>query len=425
MGSVVRPNSAASPFKVLVVGGSYAGLATALNLSDLCQGRDARGGWGVENPCKTIIHTDITIVDERDGFYNVIGSPLVFASTDYAKKAWVPYGDVPALQDASHIQMVQGSVTNIDLAAKKAMVKQANSSVPVTFDYDFVVVASGLRRIFPVVPQSLDKDSYLAEITPHVQAVSSAQNGVLVVGGGAVGLEMAAELKFAQPQVKVTLAHSRARLLSSEPLDEVVGAKVLEMLQEQGIEVLLEHRLQETRPVAGQPAVKEVVFSNGQTLRVNNVIMALSNNRPTTTFLPTEAVNEDGYVKIQPSLFFPETVPNADSALAAGDTVAWSGVKRFGRAIHQAHYAACNIHQRMQQILFDKTPEYLILDPVPPMIGIAVGSDAISYINGGELESGKAVVENFFGDDLGLSICWKYLGLEKTSKDFKGEAKKE
>lgn len=57
----------------------------------------------------------------------------------------------------------------------------------------------------------------------------------------------------------------------------------------------------------------------------------------------------------------------------------------------------------MQQILFDKTPEFLILDPVPPMIGISIGSDAISYINGGELESGKAVVENFFGDDLGFS----------------------
>lgn len=111
---------------------------------------------------------------------------------------------------------------------------------------------------------------------------------------------MAAELKHAQPQTKVTLAHSRASLLSSEPLDDLVAVKVLEVLKEQGVEVLLESRLQETRLVAGQPDVSEVVFSNGHILRANSVIMALSQSKPTTTFLPSEAVTEDGYVKIQP-----------------------------------------------------------------------------------------------------------------------------
>lgn len=72
MGSVVRSNTVASPFKVLVVGGSYAGLAAALNLSDLCQGKNARGGYGAVNSCKTSIHVDITIVDERDGFCKLL-----------------------------------------------------------------------------------------------------------------------------------------------------------------------------------------------------------------------------------------------------------------------------------------------------------------------------------------------------------------
>ena len=34
---------------------------------------------------------------------------------------------------------------------------------------------------------------------------------------------MAAELKATQPHVKVTLAHSRDKLLSAEPLPRVVG----------------------------------------------------------------------------------------------------------------------------------------------------------------------------------------------------------
>lgn len=42
MGSTLRTNDASTPFKVLVVGGSYCGLAAAFNLSDLCTGKAAR-----------------------------------------------------------------------------------------------------------------------------------------------------------------------------------------------------------------------------------------------------------------------------------------------------------------------------------------------------------------------------------------------
>jgi len=44
--------------------------------------------------------------------------------------------------------------------------------------------------------------------------------GVVVIGGGAVGVEIATELKVVMPDLKVTLVHSRNRLLSSEPLPD-------------------------------------------------------------------------------------------------------------------------------------------------------------------------------------------------------------
>lgn len=57
------------PFKVLIVGGSYAGLAATLNLVDLCHGRKCRfnqaeNDQGPENK----IPVQVTIVDERDGY---------------------------------------------------------------------------------------------------------------------------------------------------------------------------------------------------------------------------------------------------------------------------------------------------------------------------------------------------------------------
>lgn len=57
------------PFKVLVVGGSYAGLAATLNLFDLCQGRRRRFSLDPEDKGpQRKVPVQITIVDERDGF---------------------------------------------------------------------------------------------------------------------------------------------------------------------------------------------------------------------------------------------------------------------------------------------------------------------------------------------------------------------
>ncbi|CAK7235836.1 hypothetical protein SCUCBS95973_009403 [Sporothrix curviconia] len=421
MGSTLRANDASAPFKVLVVGGSYCGLAAAFNLSDLCLGKAARAASSYEGQDalpkeNQPIHAEITLVDERDGFYHVIGSPLVFADRPYAEKAWIPYSEIPSLQAATNIKTIHGSVTSVDMAGKTAVVKETAlaGGATRTLDFDFIIVAAGLRRAFPVVPQSGDRAAYLAEVGPHIESVMTAQDGVLVVGGGAVGIEMAAELKLAQPHVKVTLAHSRPRLLSSEPLPDFLAEKTLEILKENGVEVLLEHRLQETRELGD--GAKEVVFTNGHTLRANAVVVAISQSKPSTDFLPAKAVNEEGYVKIQPNLFFPTDVPNYDSALAAGDGVQWSGIKRCGRAMHQGYFAAHNCHQRMQELAFGTPAKFQLLKEIIPMIAIALGPNAIGYADGGELQHGKDVAKRFFDDDVGLKICENILGFGKKTE---------
>lgn len=59
----------ARPFNVVIVGGSYAGLGTALNLLDLCSGRFPRFEYNIEGePDRRKIDVEITIIDERDGY---------------------------------------------------------------------------------------------------------------------------------------------------------------------------------------------------------------------------------------------------------------------------------------------------------------------------------------------------------------------
>lgn len=113
----------------------------------------------------------------------MIGSPLAFASKDYASKAWTKFEGIPALQ-APEISYTQGSVTNLDCDQKIAMIKEFESGNKVEMKYDYVVASSGLRRVWPVVPQALTKDGYLSEMNDHIDKVVAAPEGVIVVGGG-------------------------------------------------------------------------------------------------------------------------------------------------------------------------------------------------------------------------------------------------
>ena len=118
---------------------------------------------------------------------------------------------------------------------------------------------------------------------------------------GAVGVEMAGELKVVHPQMKVTLVHSRDKLLSSEPLPDETKNRTLELVREAGGEPLLSHRLDKTENIANEDGTQSVklTFTNGHTMLADHVIMAISRSVPSTAFLPKESLDAAGYIKIQ------------------------------------------------------------------------------------------------------------------------------
>lgn len=112
---------------------------------------------------------------------HLISSPLVLASSAFAQKAWRRFDDIPALRT---IKTIQGSIQTIENKLRKATILDAQSGLPTEITYDFFVGASGLRRAWPVVPQSRTKADYLREALRHISSVESAKKGVVVIGGG-------------------------------------------------------------------------------------------------------------------------------------------------------------------------------------------------------------------------------------------------
>lgn len=201
------------PFKVLVIGGSYGGLSAALNIQDLCCGRAPRCGEPPKEGEPPLEHfqvaVDITIVDERDGFCahpsffillpdrrltdinldHLIGTPLALADEKYAEKAWVKYEDMAALRPRSSseggIRVLHGSVNSVDTERKVAtFVARGGGTQTSELKYDYLVAATGLRRVWPVAPQAQRRKQFLFEAAEHMRAAKEAKHGVVVVGGG-------------------------------------------------------------------------------------------------------------------------------------------------------------------------------------------------------------------------------------------------
>ncbi|KAG9849846.1 FAD/NAD(P)-binding domain-containing protein, partial [Aureobasidium melanogenum] len=408
------PNILQAIPRVLVIGGSYAGLAATVNLIDLCDGKQPRftsASTEKKSP-KVKLPVDITVVDERDGYYHLIGNPLAFASDDASSKSWTKFQDIPALK-LPNVHFLQGTVANVDCETKTASIVDTITKHIRQEKYDYLLVASGLRRTSPVVPQALNRAQFIAEAKTHTRAIRDAKEGVVVIGGGAVGIEMASEIKVVEPWQKVTLVHSRDKLLSAEPLPDDFKERSLEVLQEAGVNVVLGQRVIGTTAVQTDGGTKSwrLTLSGGQQIAAGHVITAVSKSTPTSSYLPSAALDKDDYVKIDASLRFNGDIPNADRHFAAGDIASWSGIKRCGGAMHMGHYCAINIHQDMLKHLYGQTPTYKELSEFPNVMGLAVGKKAVIYDSTTGTASGEDLMSSYFGDDLANSICWNYMKL--------------
>lgn len=232
-----------------------------------------------------------------------------------------------------------------------------------------------------------------------------------------MGAEFAGELKLTHPGKRITLIHSRGSLLWSEPLPEEFKAKALELLEEMGVEVLLNTRVA-AEADGGADGGRKLVLSTGTTLRASAVLWCVGRQRPSTDFLPAAALHGDSrLVRVSASLNLPPEVPNHTAHFAVGDVVHWSGIKRCGSALLMGCFAATNIllgiaaAERGEEATPAQYPE------IVPMLVLALGEKAVSYHPAAGLSHGVEPLKQSFGDDLGLRICWNCLNIEMDGGD--------
>lgn len=224
--------------------------------------------------------------------------------------------------------------------------------------FDFAVLATGTRLSKPAAMEYDDKPSSVDYLQKHQADVKRSQS-ILIVGGGAVGVQMATDLKEYYPHKEVKLVQSRPRVMPNfhPDLHELIQRRFDEL----GIKLITGSRV--TIPEGGFPrngTPFEVQLTNGTTESTEFVILATGqtpNNHLVSDLKPSEnsgpsVINpENGFIRVRPTMqFLDEKYSNL---FAVGD-IADTGAQKAARpGSAQAAVVAKNI----QALIAGRKPE--------------------------------------------------------------------
>ncbi|MEM1333076.1 MAG: FAD-dependent oxidoreductase [Actinomycetota bacterium] len=261
---------------------------------------------------------DVTLVEPRSHF--VHAPAMIRGLVD------------PSVDDAALIEydglLTEGSWTQASATAVDGSGVTLDDGRRV--DADFVVIATGSSNgVFTPVGASLDE---FRSVRQRVHERLRTAGRVVIIGAGAVGIELAGEIAHALPSIDVTLVTSGTTLLPEAPAK--LGRMLNRKLDDMGVELLLGSRVEEL-PRSTEPGSGPVRLDDGRTLDAD-VVVATIGARPNTDLLsslPGATTTPGGRIEVDRYLR-PSQHPNV---FAGGDAIdAGDAMTVFATTRHEA-----------------------------------------------------------------------------------------
>ncbi|KAJ2777486.1 hypothetical protein H4R18_005130 [Coemansia javaensis] len=393
--------------RILVAGGNYAGLSAVQHLYSTLLAR--------AKPAN--VH--VTMIDRRDGFVHYMGMTRGLTEPEYGKSLWMPYATTPWL---SHPRITIRQATIAEIIPRSVRLACGES-----LDFDYLVIALGLGRFAPIGMRAATKDAFVQDLAASYAQLAAAKT-VAVVGGGAVGIEMAADVKSDFPDKAVTLVHSRSSLLPGPFLDELRIATADALQNRLGVRLELGRRVVAQSPQSADmtcaphdlPELAQatatdatLTLSDGATLHADWVVRCLgARSRAPLVSLPPSPdcppVFGAGGIRVRPTMQVDDA--QYPHIYACGDICNIEEVKLAGMAMYGGYIAARNIARTILH------PERTDLDqakPQPPRTLLLLGKDC-SLLQKGDVLYSEKEARAFTEEDIGLQHCVDALSLTKT-----------
>ncbi|KAG1896744.1 uncharacterized protein F5891DRAFT_958144 [Suillus fuscotomentosus] len=437
---------------VVVLGGSYGGSRAAQVLA-----KGMPQGWRV------------VLVDRNSHMNHVYNFPRYAVLAGHEHKAFIPYNNFPtsSLSDipscSSHVR-VQATIISIDdhrITLSPNLPGSQQSYVDLEFDYAIYALGSHLPQPIDlwshqkegIMKSSLEppeiptyggtKSEGISSLQERQKRVEAARF-VLVVGGGALGIQFASDIAALYPQKHVTLLHSRRRLLPK--FDDAMHEEALQGLQELNVRVILGERLdfeslQRTSATQGSSEPRVVRTLSGQEISAD-LLLLCTGQTPNTGLLrdmDPRAVSPDTGLAhvlrtmqlcVPPPSFEPHKLRADDPYLCqktlypnifvVGDAAdAFDAIKAGHTSYYQAEVAARNILRlipRDEKVgiaagddLGSELEEYA---PGPPAIKVTLGMTKSVYEVNGVVGTKTDGVE-----DLGVAVMWAARGMRNVTEE--------
>ena len=241
-------------------------------------------------------------------------------------------------------------------------------------EYGALVVATGSTPAIPPIPGIEGVDVWTSRDAVWASTVPAS---LVVAGGGPVGVELSQ--LFSRLGSRVTIVEPSGRLLSR--LDPDAGALLRERLEEEGIDVRVETRIEAVEPHAG--GVRAHLGAAGE-VDAERLLVA-TGRRPSVEGLGLEELGVEITAR---GIAVDERMRAAEDVHAIGDAAGVALLTHVGK--YQARVAAADIAGRDVVADYRAIPSAVFTDPQVAAVGTTAGEGVVtaSYtISGGRLST--------------------------------------
>ncbi|MCX6479546.1 MAG: FAD-dependent oxidoreductase [Mycobacterium sp.] len=241
---------------------------------------------------------------------------------EWARDYLVPFDRYRALDP---IRTVQARLTGVDLAGRVVHAERSDGT-SVVEPYDVLVISTGVSNGFWRRPQLRSQADAAAAVTADHERLSAA-GSVMVIGGGAAAVSVAANAAARWPGKRVDLYYPGERpLLEHHPKTwEHLRRRMIRL----GVGLHPGHRAVLPDGFAADEITNDpVVWSTGQPpAHADAVVWAIGRAVPNTDWLPPELLDDGGFVTVTPEL----RVPGHRGVFAIGDVAATDPLRSSAR----------------------------------------------------------------------------------------------
>ncbi|OXB74701.1 UNVERIFIED_CONTAM: hypothetical protein H355_001533 [Colinus virginianus] len=379
--------------RVVIVGGGFGGIEAASQLKS----------WAVP----------FVLVDMRDAFHHNVAALRASVESGFARKTFISYS--VTFGDSFR----QGEVVGIDPKRQQVLLSDGEE-----LHYSHLILATGSDGPFPGKFNKLvDMESAIQTYEDMVKEIEKSER-IVVVGGGAAGVEMAAEIKTEYPAkevsahelhftcfstrsssvglLEVTLIHSKIALADIELLQSV-RQEVKEILLRKGVRLLLSEKVSNVQNLTANRFQKDMVVrtDKGTEVVADMVVLCTGIKVNSSAYAAAfgDKLASNGALNVNEHL----QLEGYDNIYAIGDC---ANLKEPKMAYHAGLHASVVVSNIVNSLTHKPLKTY---QPGSLTFLLSMGkNDGVGQVNGYYV--GRLLVTIAKSRDLFVSKSWKKMG---------------